>query len=111
MALSFKQEWYPRITDPTSLPEVGYEPLGSTFNQFGIRHIDFFSLDVQGGELAVLGSIDWDATTFSVIVVEADGHNEAKNQSVRDVMVTKGYSFHGNCKNTCAFRLMTSLLL
>jgi hypothetical protein len=99
MAPGFKRRWHPRITDPSSLPEVGCEPLGSILNQFGIRHIDFFSLDVEGGELAVLRSIDWDTTTFSVIVVEADGHNESKNQSVRDLMVQKGYSFHGHVGN------------
>lgn len=63
--------------------------------KFGIKFVDFFSLDVEGGELAVLRSIDWDFTKFNVVAVEADGGNKEKDSAVQDLMVLKGFCYHG----------------
>ena len=38
-------------------------------------YFDFFSLDVEGGELAVLQTIVFKKVFFGVIVIEADDHN------------------------------------
>ena len=96
MSPAFKKTWYPNVQDVAGFPEVTCEPLGAILKQFGIRHIDFFSLDVEGGELDVLRSIDWDFTRVSVIVVEADGRNKAKDLAVRDFLVDHGFQVHGH---------------
>lgn len=36
----------------------------------GIRHVDFMSIDVEGAELEVLESINWNETTVDVICIE-----------------------------------------
>ena len=36
----------------------------------GRTHVDFWSLDVEGHELVVLGAVDWEAITFTAVLVE-----------------------------------------
>jgi len=52
-----------------------------------MRHIDYLSLDTEGGELEILQSIDFDAVTIDVIDVENNFH-ESKFE---DFLNTKGY--------------------
>ena len=54
------------------------------------RHIEYFSLDVEGNELAVLMGLDHDKYTFGAITVE---HNfqESARREVYDFLVEKGY--------------------
>ena len=58
-----------------------------------VYHIDFFSLDVEGGELAVLQSIDFHKVFIGVIVIEADDHNPQKNQAVQDLLLGNGFDY------------------
>ena len=56
-------------------------------------HFDFFSLDVEGGELEVLKTLDFQIHTFGVILVEADEHDQLKNLNVRSLLESNGYIF------------------
>lgn len=42
----------------------------SQLERFDVSDIDYFNLDVEGGELNVLKSIDWEVTKFRLITVE-----------------------------------------
>jgi len=55
--------------------------------QYGMHHIDYLSLDTEGGELEILKSIDFDVVTIDVIDVENNFH-ESKFE---DFLQTKGY--------------------
>lgn len=57
---------------------------------------DFFSLDVEGAELSVLESTDFDRVGFGVIFVEADQHNDLKNLAVRATLEEAGYFYLRN---------------
>eukprot|EP00955_Chlamydomonas_euryale_P109934 365968-Chlamydomonas_euryale.AAC.8 len=57
------------------------------------QHYNFWSLDVEGGELEVVKSVDFDRFTFDVIAVEADQHNPEKNQAVRELLGKHGYEY------------------
>mmetsp|Transcript_5868 Transcript_5868/g.8510 ORF Transcript_5868/g.8510 Transcript_5868/m.8510 type:complete len:292 (+) Transcript_5868:93-968(+) len=57
-------------------------------------YFDFFSLDVEGAELSVLRSVNFDMTAFGVILVEADGHNETKDLEVRFFLESNGYTYY-----------------
>ena len=46
--------------------------LNTILEYANIKHINFFILDVEGGELSVLKGIDWDKVTFDVLCVETD---------------------------------------
>lgn len=57
--------------------------------------IDFFSLDVEGGELEVLQSVDFNRIEFGMIVVEQDDHNPKKDLEVVNMLVKEGYIYLG----------------
>jgi hypothetical protein len=53
------------------------------------RHVDLFVLDVEGAELPVLDTIDWDTLTFSALEIETD---KVKNRTALDHdMARRGY--------------------
>ena len=53
--------------------------------------VDFFSLDVEGGEENVLESIDFDATEFYVICIELDGE---KGENCREILLKQNFRFY-----------------
>ena len=60
-------------------------------NAIGTKHIDFFSLDVEGGEMIVLKSIPWDKLDIDVFMIETDQNR----QEIISFMESKGYErFH-----------------
>jgi len=66
-------------------------------------YFDFFSLDVEGAELAVLESIDFSKTAFGVIFLEADQHNILKNDVIRMFLQENGYRFHAQASRSYWF--------
>jgi FkbM family methyltransferase len=77
--------------------EIHCGPLQHYLDALKIRHIDFWSLDVEGAELKVLETVDFDRTNIDVIIVESA--NRLSNlpeiqQKVNDVRLLlrgKGY--------------------
>lgn len=54
----------------TKLIEVEVYPLVDLLNAYGIYHIDFLSIDTEGGELEILKAIDFNSVAIEVITVE-----------------------------------------
>jgi hypothetical protein len=63
-------------------------------------YFDFYSLDVEGAELTVLQSIDFDKVGFGIIFLEANGDNHRKNLAVHAFLFNKGYVFMMSAKNS-----------
>ncbi|KAI8462754.1 MAG: hypothetical protein J3K34DRAFT_446772 [Monoraphidium minutum] len=95
MPPSFRSAWYPGVASTEGMAEVPCVPLQQLINKAGINFFDFFSLDVEGGELEVLYSIDFSSTAFGVIVIEADSHSQRKNEMVRTYLQSQGYRYRG----------------
>ncbi|XP_042203180.1 uncharacterized protein LOC121853238 [Homarus americanus] len=57
--------------------------------------IDYFSLDIEGGEMKVLMTIPWDKVKVGVLVLESNLIPEGRKFLV-DYMTSKGYKFAGN---------------
>ena len=55
-----------------------------------VAFYDFFSLDVVGGELSVLQTIDFDRVGFGIILVAADEH-DARSREMKKLLASKGY--------------------
>lgn len=67
----------------------------ATFNEImahypKITHIDFMSLDVEGGEFEVLKGIDFTKYTFSVMAIEHNYINQAIDK-IKNFLEDKGY--------------------
>lgn len=45
-------------------------PLQSLIDKYGLHQLDLLSLDIEGGELDVLKTLDWDRNQIKVILVE-----------------------------------------
>mmetsp|Transcript_6383 Transcript_6383/g.22772 ORF Transcript_6383/g.22772 Transcript_6383/m.22772 type:complete len:108 (+) Transcript_6383:718-1041(+) len=71
-------------------------PLEYVLNMFAIVHVDMLSLDVEGGELEVLKTIDFESHTFSVILVEAEGLDRQKEREVIAFLQSQKYTYYGN---------------
>ena len=102
-APSFKKNWWGGIVgedgslknDTDRVHEIQCDTLDSLLLEHApsMNYFDFFSLDVEGAELSVLESIDFDRVGFGIIFVEADEHNGLKNLIMRKFLEDKGYSF------------------
>ena len=91
-----------RQVKPNAKPiDVPCRPLGAMLREAGVAFIDLFSLDVEGGELQVLETMDW-SIPVRVWVVELSGHPQSfeKNVQIVQLMESKGYVCQGYfCKN------------
>lgn len=88
-APSFLERWKDALgKDRVKVPCV---PLQYMIDATGLWDIDLLSVDVEGGELFVLQTIDFDATNVRLIIVELSGADPDKDQAVRDLLVSKGF--------------------
>lgn len=67
--------------------EVQMVPIGALLRTMGITHIDFWSLDVEGGELTVLQGMDW-SISVSVLLIES------VNERIRTFLRERGFKRH-----------------
>jgi len=78
--------------------EVHCGPLKDYLHTLKIKHIHFFSLDVEGAELLVVQQFDFAEVTVDVMIVEAiNSYNTAdneKNTAVRKIMKAAGFTLH-----------------
>lgn len=87
-----KMEGNPKVT------KILCVPLSHLLSPLGIRHINFFLLDVEGGELSILKRVDFDQIKFDVIAVETDRGNLGADETAKyvdeviELLRGKGYS-------------------
>merc|ERR1712029_1225618 len=91
----FRKRWWHDVPlDHPSVFEIKCDTLDSLLLEYArnVTYFDFFSLDVEGAEMSVLQSVDFDRVGFGVVFVEADHHNERKNLAVK-MLIVKGIPF------------------
>jgi len=66
--------------------------LQSLFDKYDMKNIDLISIDVEGAELQVLNSIDFEKTNISVFLIENNYGLEKETEFLLD----KGYYLFGN---------------
>jgi hypothetical protein len=78
---------------PSVIP-VDCMPLSTILHKARVTHINFFILDVEGGELQVLKSINWDKVQFDVLCVETEPSNRPPGYaaSVTEFLAVRGYT-------------------
>jgi hypothetical protein len=64
------------------------------FKSANISHVNFFVLDVEGGEYSILTTIDWKAVQFDVIVMETEPafRPEGNFARIQTYLAERGYS-------------------
>lgn len=75
--------------------DVRCGPLKKYIAELGVKHIDLFSLDVEGAELMVLQNFDFSAVSVDVVMVESDNayhkSNDEGNMEIRRLMREAGF--------------------
>ena len=89
MTKTFVGRWHSN----SSIRKVKTKTLSNIFQENGIEYIDFFSLDVEGGELDVLETIDWKNISIYLICIELDEHDKEKNNKCRQILTDNGFIF------------------
>ena len=97
--VSFPEHMYTsaQVNETGSKLEIHCGPLQHYLDALLIHHVDFWSLDVEGEELHVLQTIDFERTQIDVIIAESDNrlrHLPEFQQKVKDVRIflqSKGY--------------------
>jgi FkbM family methyltransferase len=69
-------------------------PLSHIVEMNGLKYIDFMSIDVQGGELNVLSSMNWEVPV-GTICIELEGQNQKRDQACRAILQSMGFEFCG----------------
>jgi FkbM family methyltransferase len=95
LASTYDKRHVQRIEDELRMGGGTYQFVTSTiytFNhickQHNITHIDFLSIDTEGGELQILESIDFDTVDITVIAIE----NNYGDSGLRTLLASKGYT-------------------
>ncbi len=89
MTNSFIDQWH----SSSGIRKVKTTTLDNIFQEKNIKYIDFFSLDVEGGELDVLKTIDWKNISIYLICIELDGRKEEKDNKCREILIDNGFIF------------------
>lgn len=90
MTDTFKNSWHRNQKYYT----VETEQLDKLCIENNIKYVDFLSLDVEGGELDVLQTIDFSNVEYYVICIELDNHNIIKNEKCREILKKNNFTFH-----------------
>lgn len=81
------------MDDVVDIRRVPVRRLDSILEEYNIREIDYMDIDVEGMELNVLNSIDWDKVEIACILVEQKGLTlyEVLESAVCKLLKEKGY--------------------
>jgi hypothetical protein len=83
----------PNVQFPNYVQSVSCVPLSKVLTAARSHHVNLFILDVEGGELGVLDTIDWENTRFDVIVIETEPKFRPQGyfSQVKDFLESRGY--------------------
>jgi FkbM family methyltransferase len=91
--------WHKNSRNGSHGERVDCIPIQYIIDSTALHDIDLFSLDVEGSELAVLKTLDFQATNIRVIIVEVDGHNKEKDEKVRSLILSNDFIIPSIMKN------------
>jgi FkbM family methyltransferase len=78
-------------------------PMSLLLRLAGVCHVDLFVLDVQGAELEVLKSFDFDEVSVSVWCIEVEKNNVQDKRDIISLLGANGYVLQAGVKNNLWF--------
>lgn len=88
MAEKHKNKWHKNAYKYN----VNVIPIKELIKKHNIRYIDFFSIDVEGGELEILETMDWNIPVY-IICIELDEQNNIKDEKCREILKENNFDF------------------
>ena len=89
MTENFKKSWHKQSYEYY----VDGEPFGDILNKSNIKYIDLLSIDVEGGELMVMETMNWNIPVY-LVLIELDNHNPDKDEKCREILRQNGFKFY-----------------
>lgn len=90
MSPNFLRKWhskiYRNITSLDTLPTVQCVQLSRLLEEFNIKHVDIWILDVEGAELSVLQGTNFDEVHFNSIVMECDSTDRNRDNEKKEIL-------------------------
>lgn len=83
------------FADSSMKIKVPCGPIGDVLHFAGVKRIDFFSIDVEGGELFIVDTMDWVNIPVHVVILERGDHTESTERIDR-ILTEAGFKFFGN---------------
>jgi FkbM family methyltransferase len=84
----FRNDWHRN----SSLYKVISKRMDTILHENNVKYIDLFTIDVEGGELVILETMDWTIPVYC-IVIELDGGNIEKDEKCREILRQQGFTF------------------
>ncbi len=82
-----------RTADDYVVEKVPCFAINEVLNAYGLVHVDYLSVDLEGADLLVLKSIDWSKFAASIVSVECHGDNEVMFKQLLAFFIDKlGYA-------------------
>jgi hypothetical protein len=81
------------------MPVIPCLPLASLLSRFGIFQIDFLSLDVEGAELAVLKSLNFNHVRIKVMCIETERRSATYVEEMKQLLTRNDYIWLGTFAN------------
>lgn len=82
--------------DPSKsqLVKVPCGPMGDVLKFAGVKRIDFFSIDVEGAEVFIVDTMDWENIPVHVVMIERSFQSEITERIDR-IMLQYGFKVYG----------------
>jgi FkbM family methyltransferase len=77
---------------------VKSKPISKIIENINIPKVDFFSIDVEGHELKVLKTFNWEIPVY-IILIEMSDYNDKTNEECRTLLLGKGFMFDSKIGN------------
>ena len=72
-------------------------PMSEIFRENSVTHIDLFSIDVEGYELPLLRTINWNELSVRVLLIEVNHNSPQELQQIRSLLLSVALVSHGLC--------------
>lgn len=69
--------------------DIECRTLRDIFNEYNIHHVDFMSIDIEGGEESAIEGIDFDKVNIDLIVIE----NNFNRETIGQYLSSQGYEY------------------
>jgi hypothetical protein len=67
-------------------------PISKIVDELKVEKVDLFSIDVEGGELEVLKTFNWNIPVY-IVLIEMAKHDLVKDDECREFLIKKGFGF------------------
>ena len=74
--------------------QVPCGPMGDVLKLAGVKRIDFFTIDVEGAEIYIVDTMDWENIPVHVVIIER--HKQDENTERMDrILLQSGFKYYG----------------